>query len=182
MYHLSNQKEFSCQMRRANILNSQYCSIFGREDDPNIPSKGDCRVPTSPDIKVTEDGVFKMLQALNSCKDPGRDQISPLVLRELAKPLSKPLTKFFQHSINSGVVPAQWRKAIVSPIFKKGNRTIEANYRPLSLTAFCCKLLEHIIAKNIMTHLEENNSLTICLNVSTPSVGYLVTIVSFIEL
>ena len=90
---------------KANILNSQYCSVFGREDDPNIPSKGDCRVPTAPDIKVTEDGVFKMLQALNSRKAPGPDKISPLVLRELAKPLSKPLSKFFQHSINSGVVP-----------------------------------------------------------------------------
>ena len=54
---------------KANILNSQYCSVFGREDDPNIPSKGDCRVPTAPDIKVTENGVFKILQALNSRKD-----------------------------------------------------------------------------------------------------------------
>ena len=48
----------------------------------------------------------------------------------------------------------------MSPIFKKGNRTIAANYRPVSLTAICCKLLEHIIAKNIMTHLEENNLLS----------------------
>ena len=55
---------------KATILNSQCCSVFGREDDPNIPSKGDCRVLTAPDIKVTEDGVFKTLQALNSRKAP----------------------------------------------------------------------------------------------------------------
>ena len=43
---------------------------------------------------------------------------------------------------------------------RRDNRTIAANYRPVSLTAICCKLLEHIIAKNIMTHLEENNLLS----------------------
>ena len=84
----------------ANILNIQYCSVFGREDDPNIPSKGDCRVPTAPDIKVIEDGIFKMLQARNTCIAPGPDKISPLVLREAVKPVSKPLTKFFHHFLS----------------------------------------------------------------------------------
>ncbi len=33
------------------------------------------------------------------------------------------------------------------------------NYRPISLTCICCKLLEHIISSNIMSHLDTNNIL-----------------------
>lgn len=33
------------------------------------------------------------------------------------------------------------------------------NYRPISLTTTCCKLLEHIISKHINKYLEENNLL-----------------------
>ena len=77
----------------------------------------------------------------------------------MAEPLSKPLTEFFQHSIDSGVVPTQWKKALVTPIFKKGDKHCPANYRPVSLTAVCSKLCEHVIAKSIMNHLEENKLL-----------------------
>ena len=39
------------------------------------------------------------------------------------------------------------------PIFKKGNRSSPLTYRPISLTAVCCKVLEHIIYHHIMEHL-----------------------------
>jgi hypothetical protein len=32
-------------------------------------------------------------------------------------------------------------------------------YRPISLTCICCKLMEHIISSNIMSHLENNKIL-----------------------
>ena len=35
-----------------------------------------------------------------------------------------------------------------------------ANYRPISLTSICCKILEHIICTNIMNHFECNSVLT----------------------
>ena len=101
-----------------------------------------------------------MLKKLKPNKAAGPDQISPRVLKELAEPLSKPLSILFQHSIQSGTVPRQWKTAIVSPIFKKGDRNSAANYRPVSLTAVCCKLCEHIIAKSIVEHLEKNDLLT----------------------
>ena len=57
-------------------------------------------------------------------------------------------------------MPREWTAADVSPIFKKGEKYDAANYRPVSLTSVTCKVLEHIIAKHQMTHLEENNLLT----------------------
>ena len=51
-------------------------------------------------------------------------------------------------------------KANVAPVFKKGDRHSPANYRPISLTCVCAKLLEHIICKQIMSHFSENKITT----------------------
>ena len=41
------------------------------------------------------------------------------------------------------------------PLFKKGDKALACNYRPVSLTCVSCKLLEHIVCSNIMAHLDE---------------------------
>ena len=40
------------------------------------------------------------------------------------------------------------------PVFKKGDKSLAANYRPISLTCILCKVLEHILASNIVKHLD----------------------------
>ena len=44
---------------------------------------------------------------------------------------------------------------IYVPSIKKGDRALACNYRPISLICVPCKLLEHIVCSNIMTHLDE---------------------------
>ena len=48
----------------------------------------------------------------------------------------------------------------VVPIFKKGTRYDPLNYRPVSLTSVCCKVLERIITRHLTTYLETNCLLT----------------------
>ena len=54
------------------------------------------------------------------------------------------LTLIFNKSLRTGVVPSDWLIANISPIFKKELYT-PSNYRPVSLTSMCCKVLEHIM-------------------------------------
>jgi hypothetical protein len=61
--------------------------------------------------------------------------------------------------IETGTIPKDWKHANVVPAFKKGERYKAGNYRPISLTCICCKLMEHIITSNIMKHLDSNNIL-----------------------
>ena len=102
----------------------------------------------------------KLLKNLETKKASGPDKISNIVLKECSKELAPILSQLFQMSLNNGILPENWRNANISPIFKKGDRHTAANYRPVSLTCVCCKLLEHIFCHHIMIRLEHYKILT----------------------
>lgn len=68
----------------------------------------------------------------------------------------------FNSSLRSGVVPSDWRTANISPVFKKGERFKASNYRPVSLTCICSKMLEHIIVSGMMAHFDRHHILVDC--------------------
>ena len=53
------------------------------------------------------------------------------------------LVIIFDQSLQTGKLPDDWVEANVAPVFKKGDRHSLVNYRPISLTCVCAKLLEH---------------------------------------
>ena len=65
------------------------------------------------------------------------------------------LTFIFQSSLDQGKLPSDWKIANITPLYKKGSRTDPSNFRPISLTSVCCKVLEHIIHSSIYSHLEK---------------------------
>ena len=56
------------------------------------------------------------------------------------------LVRLFDISINNGTIPGDWKKALVVPIYKGGDRMVVQNYRPVTLTSVVCKQMEHVIA------------------------------------
>ena len=82
------------------------------------------------------------------------------MLKTCADQLTLAMCSIFQISINTGKLPNDWLNANVSPMFKKGDVHLPENYRSVSLTCVSCKLLEHIICKHILDHLERNRILT----------------------
>ena len=86
-------------------------------------------------FKINELEIEKRLNRLQESKSMGPDQIHPKILKECAKELAKPLKILFRESIKQGKIPNSWSLANISPIFKKGHRTLRSNYRPISLTS-----------------------------------------------
>ena len=62
--------------------------------------------------------------------------------------------------MNHGVLPRDWKRAFVTPIYKKGSRSHAENYRPIRLTCILCKIMEKFVREKVMTHLLENKLLT----------------------
>ena len=64
------------------------------------------------------------------------------------------LQVIFQQSLDSGRVSKDWNTAYIFPLFKKGDTSLASNYRPISLTSIC-KVLEHIVTKNVVSHMDQ---------------------------
>ena len=96
------------------------------------------------------------LEELSPNKSVGPDKIHPRLLKELASIISGPIAFLFNLSLERGVLPEDWKRAIVSPIHKKGSKSVAENYRPISLTAILCKLMEKFVRSAILQHLLDN--------------------------
>ena len=109
---------------------------------------------------VTLDKVQTQIKKLNISKASGPDNIHAKVISELKDCLDYPLYLLYDLSLQEGKIPSQWKIANVKPLFKKGNQHIVSNYRPVSLTAVCGKILERIIRDEIVEFLESHNILS----------------------
>ena len=114
------------------------------------------------EIHIDEDGVRKLLQKTNPRKATGPDNIPACILKDCCSELAPILTIIFNKSLQEGTVPEDWRRANVTAIYRKGTRHDAANYRPVSLTSLCCKLLEHVKVSKTVKHLERYNILNDC--------------------
>ena len=88
---------------------------------------------------------------------PGPEQICTRVLQAVVDVLALPISVLYARSLEEGVVPGDWRRANVAPIYKKGPKSEAGNYRPVSLTCILCKVMESIIRDAITQHLASNN-------------------------
>ena len=112
-----------------------------------------------PDIHINNYGILKLVSNINPHKACRPDNINGRVLKELKEHVAPILTLIFNKSLQTGETPKDWKHANIAPAFKKGEKYKPVNYRPISLTCICCKLMEHIITSNIMSHLENNSIL-----------------------
>ena len=111
------------------------------------------------DVIFSTIGIKCILKKLYPSKSAGPDDIPSCVLKLCAAEVSPFLQFIFTQSLNEGTLPSDWLKANITPIHKKGDRSVPANYRPISLMSVCCKVMEHIIFHFCMSHLESNDTI-----------------------
>ncbi|KFV80058.1 RNA-directed DNA polymerase from mobile element jockey, partial [Struthio camelus australis] len=104
---------------------------------------------------VEEVRVRDLLSKLDIHKSMGPDGMHPRVLRELADVIARPLSIILERSWRSGEVPEDWKKANVTPAFKKGKKEEPGNSRPVSLASIPGKVMEQLLLEIITKHVED---------------------------
>eukprot|EP00061_Rhincodon_typus_P001071 g13625.t1 len=90
-----------------------------------MPKTDGKKVITDEDLEtiiITKEAMLGKLMGLKVDKSPGPDEMHLRVLKEVMGGIAKELVIMYQNSLDSGVVPADWKTAIVTPLFKKGSR------------------------------------------------------------
>ena len=118
-------------------------------------------------VKVS-DGVFKfqevdtetilsIIRSLKNQNSSGVNNISNLLLKEIAPYIIKPLYKLLNRSIRTGTVPKSFKKAKVIPVYKgkdSGSQFEYGNYRPISLLQSLSKVLEKLVDAQVRNYLK----------------------------
>ena len=141
----------------ATLLNRCFGEVFTREDRANIPDPAAMDLGSVLDnIHISVAAVRRKIKGLRAESAAGPDGLGPRILKELQEGLAPVLAHVFRRSLAEGTVPADWKKANVTPIFKKGSKGDPGNYRPVSLTSVACKLMESILRDAVTDHLDRN--------------------------
>jgi hypothetical protein len=77
--------------------------VFTKEENDNIPSLSGNPFPRMEDIKVTKEGVAKLLQ--NPRKAGGPDQMPARVLKDMSREIAPYLTSIYNSSLSEAKFP-----------------------------------------------------------------------------
>ena len=118
--------------------------------------------PLLSTVSFSPQEVFAQLSSVDISKACGPDAIPGFLLKASAEFISSPLSFFFTTSLRTAKLPKDWVTANTVPVFKRDDRSVVKNYRPISLTSLVIKTMERIIYSNIVSVLESHNRISSC--------------------
>lgn len=143
---------------KAEAFNKSFLS-YSNIDDSNasLPEIDETVFQGLDEIIATEDEVEDFLKCMDPSKATGPDGVSPRLLKEAGHCIVPSLTKLINQSLSLGTVPSKWKIANVIPLFKKGDKSLTTNYRPVSLLSCVSKILERVVFKHLFNYLRSIN-------------------------
>ena len=147
----------------ADNFNAYFTSV-GQKLQEKIPNSQNgplefietCRHPTNNILPTTTD---ELIQIINNMKNVGSgiDSINAKIFKATYNVIIDKLTHFINICLLNGKFPSNLKIAVVKPIYKAGEKQFLSNYRPISILPYISKILEKIIHKRLMDHLDANN-------------------------
>jgi len=142
----------------ANALNDYIVSVATvNDEDSNYPPLSLKTNQILDEIMVSEQVIIDILSNLDINKASGPDGISHKMLKHSCNSICKPLSLLFNQSLRESQYPNAWKIANVIPLFKKGNKELPSNYRPISLISCLGKVMERVVDKYVFNFLLHND-------------------------
>ena len=108
---------------------------------------------TFPNIKwkhASTHEINKIIESLKTKNSCGYDEI-PIKILKLSTPYILSLLTFLcNKSLSTGIFPERLKYAQIRPIYKKGDRQLITNYRPISLLTSFSKIFESLYLQDYL--------------------------------
>ena len=149
-------------MDKSNAFNSFFFSVFTTEDPSTAPifNIDKSNSVSLSSVTINPSVVYDKPTSVKTGKASGPDGWPAEVFKQCANHLCVPLSILLNKSLESSVLPNDWKMGYITPIHKKGNKTKANNYRPVCLTSVVIKIFESIVKDNVSTYLSVNNLLS----------------------
>ena len=111
------------------------------------------RVDLSP---INHESLRSYVKQLKGGRSSGIDDIDSFSLKLSAPLIEDVLLHLVNRAIKNGSFADSWKTQLVYPYYKKGDRCIGENYRPVSNIPEISKLVEYAVHEQLLTHFQDN--------------------------
>ncbi|CAH2097258.1 unnamed protein product [Euphydryas editha] len=106
-----------------------------------------------PDFEVGE--ISAALGQLKNGRAPGDDGVTTELLKAAGRPVLEALARLFNAVIQRGTTPEAWSRSVVVLFYKRGDKSLLKNYRPISLLSHVYKLFSRVVTNRLATRLDD---------------------------
>ena len=107
--------------------------------------------------KISKTGLRKLLKKRKGNRSSGIDFIDGYSIKLAAPFIEDILLHLVNLTIENSEFPSLWKVNKVSPQFKKGDKTVGENWRPVTDIVFVSKLAEAAVFEQVSDHFSKNN-------------------------
>ena len=154
--HVNNIEGFHEDFDMANAMNKHFATVgenLSKEFPPSEEYLLPSTVPTFNLLHVSPTNVMSHLNSLSASKSCGTDGLTAGLLKDSGDAIVLPLTHIFNLSIGSNFFPNTWKVALVTPLFKDGDKSKANNYRLISLLPIISKLPKKVVHEQVYAFL-----------------------------
>ena len=145
---------------KAEALNNYFVSVSQSDEEDAILPFFKIRCNQEIDIIFIEkQEISDLIKSLPANKASSPDDVNHRLLKHVSETIAEPLQILFNMSLEKCIFPSQWKMARVLPLFKKGDKSVPSNYRPISLLSCLGKLFERLAFKHLHNHFNKHKLL-----------------------
>ena len=146
---------------------NNYFSTVANDLIKNMNTDSEQATSLSPPISasfyfypITVFEIKKIITSIKSTNSCGLDDIPPKILKLLPDTTLGALAHIFNLSFVTYKYISAFKFAKVNPIFKKGNRQIVSNCRPISILSAFLRVMEKAVSKQMIRFINANHILS----------------------
>lgn len=136
-----------CPQKIANTFNTFFIELTNKDITNNILiNKSNPILNNSIYLNpIDEYDINKVIMTLNNSNSEGYDGICTKVIKACNKEISSVLAFLINSSMITGKFPEKLKFSLIKPLFKKDDKSILNNYRPIALVPIISKIYEKVM-------------------------------------